>query len=349
MNEIGAVVVRYRGGEEVASCLAALTEHGGSRLTRVVLVDSGSGDGGGERLGERFPEVELVALSENRSFAWAVGIGAERLRTPYLLILNPDTEVGPGSIDRLADFLDAHPQAAGAVPLLIGADGSSQHRWQLRRLPGPGRLALGLPGRPAFAVPPTVATPVAQPAAACWLLRREVWTALDGLDPAFAPAWWEDVDFCARLARISHRLSSRDRGDTGQCGVSTEVPPRRAVGTSQAVPPQETSQRPGSPRSQQEVGETFGPSAARPSGLWVVPGATVRHLGGSSVAVLGDTAFFTAYFSNLRRYARRHHPGAARGITAALRLGLLLRALCRPGRRRAYLAARRRLADKLEP
>jgi len=26
-----------------------------------------------------------------------------------------------------------------------------------------------------------------------------VWDALQGLDPLFAPAWWEDVDFCARL------------------------------------------------------------------------------------------------------------------------------------------------------
>ena len=39
-----------------------------------------------------------------------------------------------------------------------------------------------------------------QPAAAAWLVRRSVWTALEGLDPAFAPAWWEDVDFCARLS-----------------------------------------------------------------------------------------------------------------------------------------------------
>jgi GT2 family glycosyltransferase len=27
-----------------------------------------------------------------------------------------------------------------------------------------------------------------------------VWEALGGLDPTFTPAWWEDVDFCARLA-----------------------------------------------------------------------------------------------------------------------------------------------------
>jgi GT2 family glycosyltransferase len=32
------------------------------------------------------------------------------------------------------------------------------------------------------------------------MVRRTVWEALGGLDPTFTPAWWEDVDFCARLA-----------------------------------------------------------------------------------------------------------------------------------------------------
>ncbi len=204
MNRVGAVIVRYRGGEETARCLASLAAHAGPRLERTVLVDSGSGDGGAAALATRFPGVEVIELAENRSFAWAAGVGAERIGAPYLLLLNPDTEMGAGSLDRLAAFLDGHPGAAGVVPLLVGADGRLQYRWQLRRLPGPWRLALGLPGRPAFRRPPTRPRPVPQPAAACWLLRREVWAALGGLDPVFAPAWWEDVDFCARLAAASH-------------------------------------------------------------------------------------------------------------------------------------------------
>jgi GT2 family glycosyltransferase len=39
-----------------------------------------------------------------------------------------------------------------------------------------------------------------------------VWDALDGLDPAFAPAWWEDVDFCARLKRHLARGGSAREG-----------------------------------------------------------------------------------------------------------------------------------------
>lgn len=195
------MVVRWRGGDEVARCLRSLLAHGGAALGRVVLVDSGSGDGGAERLAVAFPAVRVVALAENRSFAWAAGQGAAASEAPLLLLLNPDAEVTPGAVDALVALVAVRPGAAGAVPLLEGPDGAPQHRWQLRRLPGAFRLATGRAGRPQLAEAPTAAGPVEQPAAAAWLVRRTVWEALGGLDPAFAPAWWEDVDFCARLLR----------------------------------------------------------------------------------------------------------------------------------------------------
>ncbi len=92
-------------------------------------------------------------------------------------------------------------------------DGASQQSWQLRSLPTAGRLALGLPGKAAFRALPSTPQAVAQPAAAAWLVRRAVWDALDGLDSSFAPAWWEDVDFCARLQTIVERPDSKwDQG-----------------------------------------------------------------------------------------------------------------------------------------
>lgn len=198
---VAAIVVRWRGGDEVARCLGSLAEHGGDRLTSVILVDSGSGDGGGEALARRFTDVELVALEHNRSFAVACHRGVEACNEPLLLLLNPDAELTPGALDVLVGFAARRPEVAGAVPLLVGPDGRSQHRWQLRRLPSWRRLAVGLGGAAAFSPsPPAGPAPVAQPAAAAWLVRRSAWQALDGFDPIFAPAWWEDVDFCTRLA-----------------------------------------------------------------------------------------------------------------------------------------------------
>jgi GT2 family glycosyltransferase len=204
---VRAVVVRWRGGDEIRRCLGSLLANGGPRLARIVLVDSGSGDGGAERLASDFPEVEVIALTLNRGFAFAADRGAGGGTEPLLLLLNPDIEVEAGAVDVLVNLLENRPRAAGAVPLLEDPDGSSQHRWQLRRLPSAARLVFGLSGAAAFSSPPETPLAVPQPAAAAWLVRRTAWEALGGLDPTFEPAWWEDVDFCARL---------RDRlGETG--------------------------------------------------------------------------------------------------------------------------------------
>nr|MCU0234796.1 glycosyltransferase family 2 protein [Thermoanaerobaculales bacterium] len=197
--DVQAVVVRWRGGDEAAACLGSLLALGGPRLGRITLVDSGSGDGGAERLAAAFPAVEVLALAANLGFAHAANRGAAAGGQELVLLLNPDLELRPGAVDALAACLDSRPEAAGAVPLLEGPDGRSQHRWQLRRLPGGLRLASGRGGAAAFASAPRAVAPVEQPAAAAWLIRRRVWEVLGGLDEGFAPAWWEDVDFCARL------------------------------------------------------------------------------------------------------------------------------------------------------
>lgn len=284
--DILAVVVRWRGGDEVRACLASLETYGGPRLSRVALVDSGSGDGGAESLAVEFPAIQVVAIEKNLGFAHAANRGAVEGEEALLLLLNPDTEVLPGALDALAAGLDDEPEISGTVPLLEGIDGRSQHRWQLRRLPTILRLATGRSGAPAFATPPTRPQPVAQPAAAAWLVRRTVWDALGGFDETYAPAWWEDVDFCSRLEEL--------RGTASFPSTKNFV---------------------------------------------VRPAARVLHHGGSSVASLGDEAFFTAYYGNLVRYVEHHHRSAAPAILAALRLNLRIRALAQPTRRSAYLAA----------
>ncbi len=281
---VTAVVVRWRGGDEVDRCLQSLLDQTGDALSCITLVDSGSGDGGAERLSRRFPEIEVLALDENRSFAHAANTGAAATDGDLVLLLNPDTEIGPRVVSELVDALNRRPTAAGVVPLLTNPDGTSQHRWQLRRLPTVARLATGRAGAPAFHQTPTVETPVVQPAAAAWLVRRDVWRALGGFDEAFAPAWWEDVDFCARL--------------------------------------------------RQQLEE---PDFPANEGFTVVPTATARHLGGSSLSDLDPAVFLETFFANLLRYAVRHHSDRLSRIRSGLKISLAGRALFKPSRTAAYL------------
>ena len=199
MTTVAAVVVRWKGGNEVERCLRSLVSSQPNAPSEIVLVDAGSGDGGAQRLARTFPEIQVEALSENPGFAGAANHGVSVTTAENIFLLNPDTEVSGPALTILTAHLEDRPDLAGVVPLLENVDGSSQHRWQLKDLPTRRDLSLGRSGRPAFDRCPEQPTTVAQPAAAAWLIRRSVWEALGGLDQSYFPAWWEDVDFCARL------------------------------------------------------------------------------------------------------------------------------------------------------
>jgi len=197
--QVAAIVIRWRGGGLAERCVRSLLDGPHRRPHEIVVVDSGSGDGGADRLARSISGIRVEALADNVGFAAAANHGVSVTAAPLILLLNPDTELLGDGLGALVAGLLADPDPAGIVPLLEDADGLSQQSWQLRRLPTTYDLALGRPGRPAFAAPPTRRVAVPQPAAAAWLIRRTVWQALGGLDVLFSPAWWEDVDFCRRL------------------------------------------------------------------------------------------------------------------------------------------------------
>jgi N-acetylglucosaminyl-diphospho-decaprenol L-rhamnosyltransferase len=105
-----AVVVitqdRAEGLLETLGHLAGLPER-----PRIVVVDNASADGTPERVRERFPQVEVLALRRNLGGA-ARNLAAERLPTPYVAFCDDDSWWAPGALSRAADVLDAHPDHA---------------------------------------------------------------------------------------------------------------------------------------------------------------------------------------------------------------------------------------------
>ncbi|HEY6935095.1 MAG TPA: glycosyltransferase [Marmoricola sp.] len=85
---------------------------------RVVLVDNGSLDGTVEAVRRHFPEVEVVALPENRG-AVARNIGVERAGTPYVAFADDDSWWEPGSLALAEQLLSRHPDWAVAVASVL--------------------------------------------------------------------------------------------------------------------------------------------------------------------------------------------------------------------------------------
>jgi GT2 family glycosyltransferase len=156
---------------------------------------------------------KILESTSNTGFAAGINRAFAASRGRYVFLLNPDCELAPRALTRLLEFLETHPQIAAAAPLLIDESGDSQREFQLRRLPTLGTLAAEVlmldklfPRNPATAsyryrdLDLTEPVRIEQPAAAALLLRRSVVDEIGPLDEQFAPAWFEDVDYCRRLA-----------------------------------------------------------------------------------------------------------------------------------------------------
>jgi len=90
------------------------------------VVDNGSDDGSQRMVLEEFPHVRLIANQENIGFAAANNQSWRQARGRYWMLLNSDTEVEPGSLAAIVNFMDATPRAGLAGARLHNPDGSPQ-------------------------------------------------------------------------------------------------------------------------------------------------------------------------------------------------------------------------------
>lgn len=218
-TDVTLVIVTWNSASWISSCLRAIPAACGSRSFEVIVFDNASEDATVQRVSEARASGEtlLVLSDRNIGFAGGVNRAVTRASGRHVLLLNPDCELAPGTVETLVAYLDEHPEVAAAVPLLVGADGEPQRDFQLRRLPTMTSIATDLllvdhiaPGTQVSAdykqLELDAPHPIEQPAAAAMLMRREVMDQVGALDERFEPAWFEDVDYCRRMSGAGHSI-----------------------------------------------------------------------------------------------------------------------------------------------
>jgi GT2 family glycosyltransferase len=205
---LDVVIVSYRSRELLPACLQSLRAHPARVPLHVHVVDNASGDGTAEVVREQFPEVELTASDRNLGFAAASNLGIRKGRSPFVLLLNPDTEVTEGALDRLLDLMAERPRIGICGCRLLRPDGTFDHAARrsfptvtgaLGHFTGLGRRH-GAPARLAqYRAPDVESGPVDAVNGAFMLIRR---TALAEVG-LFDEGYWmymEDLDLCYRFA-----------------------------------------------------------------------------------------------------------------------------------------------------
>ncbi len=212
---VSILVISYNTREMTLACLASVeaetrTPH------EVIVVDNASEDQSAEAIQAAFPRMCVVASDRNHGFAMGNNIAADQASGEYLLLLNPDTVVLDGAIDRLVDFARLHPEAGIWGGVTFFGDGTLNPSNAFARMTIWSLMSQGLGLTALFRGSP-VFNPEAYPGwdrttprsvdivSGCFfLISRKLWTELGGLDASFV-MYGEEADLCLRAARLGWR------------------------------------------------------------------------------------------------------------------------------------------------
>ena len=231
--DVSFLVVNYKNPQVTADCLESIQRAGLACTYETIVVDNCSGDGSPDFLRGRFPTATVTETERNGGFAYANNIGARLARGEYVALLNNDTLLAPGVLDRMLGYFRANDGIGAMGCRCVNGDGleiPASHRFSsvgsmLRQVCiKPVLSALGLQRR---LVARAQKSGGGSPRQVDWLtgsfllMPRALYLELGGLDEGFF-LYMEDEDLCRRVrGRGKDVVLWPEIGYTHLCGAST--------------------------------------------------------------------------------------------------------------------------------
>jgi hypothetical protein len=203
--DISVIIVSYNCRNLLEECLRSVAAQEGV-THEIIVVDNASKDGAPEFL--KSQGIKKMLSPQNVGFGVGANIAAGMADGDYLLILNPDTTLPPGTLKALRDFTCEVENAGLVSPSIVGLDGTVQR--SARSLPtrldflfgrGSPLFKLGITGeKRAGYIESLDDGPARVPAvsATAAFIRADLFRSLGGFDPRFF-MYLEDIDLCKRI------------------------------------------------------------------------------------------------------------------------------------------------------
>lgn len=215
---LSIIIVNWNTRELLHQCLESIYNSSNNNDFEIIVVDNASTDGSIEMIKHTFPQVKLIHNKSNKGFAAANNQGLQICSGELILLLNSDTQVMNGAIDKCVDYLKSHKKVGVVGCKILFPNGTFQSSYfrfvrlrdlvylhclgfsiwisMLRRL---GFKTLNFPSRYWGQV--YKVTRQVDVVAGCFLLtRRNVIDAVGPLDETFF-FYGEEEEWCFRIKR----------------------------------------------------------------------------------------------------------------------------------------------------
>lgn len=199
---LSIVLVLYNQAELTFHCLESLQRDAESPFELIIL-DNQSTDATAALL-DRLDGATVLRSPGNLHFLRGVNRAAKVAKGEYLLLLNNDARVLPGTLAAAMGCLDGDASIGAVGGPIALLDGTLQEAGSLVFRDG-SCLGYGRgrdPAEPEFCFQREVDFC----SGAFLMMRRSLWETLGGFDEAFAPAYYEEVDLCLRMWAEGYRV-----------------------------------------------------------------------------------------------------------------------------------------------
>ena len=216
MSDLSIIIISYNTKEMTLACLKSIFQQTSGVSFEVIVLDNDSKDNSAEAIAADFPQVKLLAHKENLGFAGGNNLAAKEAAGEYILLINPDTVVLDGAIQKLVRFAKDNSTASvwGGRTLFADKTLNPASCWRKPTLweifCRSFMLSTLFPNSSIFNTGSyggwdrSTVRQVDVVSGCFFLLKRELWENLNGFLPEFF-MYGEEVDLCLR----AHKLGAK--------------------------------------------------------------------------------------------------------------------------------------------
>jgi len=226
---VASVILNTNRRDDTLECLASLANSDYANH-RVIVMDNASTDGSAAAIRERFPQVQILDLTQNLGYAGNNNVGIEAAlaeKADWVFVLNEDTVLAPDCLTRLIEAGEQDPSIGVLGPMVYhhgeptviqSAGGKLNALWESFH------LAQNVEDHGQFRAPHRVDW-----ISGCAILvRRAVIEQVGMIDPRYF-YFWEETEWCMRASKAGWRIVHEPRAMLWHKGVQRDYRPKPHV------------------------------------------------------------------------------------------------------------------------